>query len=124
MPIPKHLLKMRCTILRMQETNINGAPAYDWVEVKTKVRCFLDLSFQRPGKDPGWTPEAGRPADRSGVWFGNDEPLKPGDRVVITSGSPSGTFEVLGAIDTVPNARTAKTDHMEAYVQEVAQAVA
>jgi hypothetical protein len=108
----------------MNETDVDGAPTYDWVAIKTNVRCFLDLSYQRPGKDPGWTPEAGRPADRSGVLFLQDgEPLKPGDRVVITRGEPKGTFEALGALDTVPQATRGRVHHIEAYVQEVANAV-
>lgn len=126
MALPRHLLKQRMTVQDLIETVVDGAPTYSYTNIATNVRCFLDLSLIRKGKDPGWTPEAGRPADRSGVLFCNvgDVVLKPGQRIVITKGSPAGTFEIQGAIDTVPNARKGETAHLEAFVQEVAASVA
>ena len=52
-----------------------------------------------------------------------DAGIKPGDRIVVTRGSPEGTFEVMGALDTVPNARKGKTNHIEVGIEEVAQSV-
>lgn len=119
------LLRQRCTIKRLNQTDVDGAPAYNWTTVKENVRCFVDLSYQRPGKDPGWSPEAGRPADRAGVLFMlPTEPLKPGDRIVVTRGEPRGTFEVLGALDTVPQASRGRVHHIEVGIEEVAQAIA
>lgn len=120
----RSLLKQRCTIQRSQQTDVDGAPAFTWADVQTGVPCFVDLSFHRPGKDPGWTPEAGRPADRTGVVFMlPNAPVKPGDRIIVTRGQPDGTYEVTGAMDTVPQARRGRVHHLEMYVEEVAQMI-
>jgi hypothetical protein len=54
------LLKHRCSLLDLTEDFVNGIPVMQWGLVATNVRCFLDLNFIRRGKDPMWTPEAGR----------------------------------------------------------------
>lgn len=111
------LLKHRCEVWRMQETFIDGTPSHTWTKVITNVRCFIDLNFVRLGKDPTWTPEAGRPSDRSGVgFFMGDAPIKNGDRIVITKG-PTGTFALESAIDEAwqPQAK----HHLEVSIKEV-----
>ena len=93
------MLQQRCNIRRLVEGTTNGYVTFTYQTVETNVPCFLDLSFIRKGKDPMWTPEAGRPSDRSGVWFGMPKVnVQSGDQIVMTKG-PSGTFQVEGAVD-------------------------
>ncbi len=90
-----HLLVHRCAIKRLNQTNVDGQPTYDWVIVKTNVKCRLNLQ----AGDPNWTPEAGRQPDRNGLVF-MDLPkiAKPGDRLEMIKG-PSGTYELASAPD-------------------------
>jgi hypothetical protein len=122
------MMKHRCQILLMAETAENGVPVIGWSPVLDTLGqpaifpCFLDLNFIRKGKDPQWTPEAGRPADRSGVFFAlGDIPLKSGDRIQMVAG-PAGTFLAEGAFDEAwtPRAR----HHIEIGVVEVAGQIA
>lgn len=111
------LLKHRCSLLELTETFVDGIPTMTWTEVATNLRCFLDLNFIRRGKDPMWTPEAGRPSDRSGVLFVMGKaPVKSGQRVKMTKG-PVGTFLIEGAVDEawVPTSM----HHIEVGVVEV-----
>lgn len=111
------MLQHRCTVKRLTETFENGMPIHQWVEVATNVRCFVDLNFVRLGKDPTWTPEAGRPSDRSGVaFFLGKAPIKNGDHIVMTRG-PSGTFSLEAAIDEAWQPR--KKHHLEVSIKEV-----
>lgn len=113
------MLRHRCTVKRLIEGEINGIATASWQTVATNVRCFLDLNFIRKGKDPIWTPEAGRKTDRSGVLFtGNTAPLQPGDRISMTKG-PTGTFEIQGAVDEAW--RPTELHHLELGVIEVAR---
>lgn len=121
----KSLLKHRCIILRLVETAQDGSPVFEWQPITqadgtTQVRCFLDLNFIRRGKDPIWTPEAGRPSDRSGVLF-ITTPVKSGDRIQMVKG-PAGMFEIQGAVDEAwtPSAQ----HHLEIGVKEVAVQIA
>ena len=112
------LMKHRVTVLRLQETFVGGLPVHQWTEVATGVRCFLDLNFVRLGKDPTWTPEAGRPTDRSGVgFFLGDAPIKNGDRIKVTRG-PSGTFALEAAVDEAW--QPTRKHHLEVSIKEVA----
>ena len=114
----RSLLKHRCTIIELTMTATDGSPVSTWTTKAEDIRCFLDLGFIRRGKDPIWTPEAGRPADRSGVIFlGGDAPITSGDRIIMTKG-PSGTFEVQGAFDEAW--RPSSRHHIEIGVIEVA----
>lgn len=138
------MLKHRGVVYRLQEINQGGYVSHSWMPVQIPlldengdpvldgsgqpetqdltVRCFLDLNFIRKGKDPMWTAEAGRPADRSGVLFltGTDD-VRSADRIKMTKG-PSGTFQIEGAIDEAW--RPTDKHHTEVGVQEVAQALA
>lgn len=110
-------LKHRCTLLELQTTFVNGVPQTLWQPVATGVRCFLDLNFIRRGKDPMWTPEAGRPSDRSGVCFLEPKaPAKSGYRIKMTKG-PTGTFLIEGAVDEAW--QPTKLHHLEVGVVEV-----
>lgn len=117
------LLAHRCVVLRLTMTNLDGAPSYDYRPVATDQPCRVDLSFHRPGQDRGWTPEAGRPADRAGVcFFPADAPVRPGDRIRLVSGGIEGTFQVEGAVSQ-PVDRFGKLHHTEAEITEVAHAL-
>jgi hypothetical protein len=124
------MLKHRCQILTMAESTEDGSPVIGWVPLPVSdtdttpavFACFLDLNFIRSGKDPQWTAEAGRPADRTGVFFGfGDIPLRSGDRILMVRG-PSGTFVAEGAFDEAwtPRGR----HHIEIGVVEVAGQIA
>lgn len=113
----KSLLRHRCTILRQDIDLASGSPIYQWVEVKTGVRCFVDLNFVRQGKDQLWTPEAGRPTERAGVaFFMSTAPIKNGDWIKMTTG-PSGTFELQAAIDEAW--QPTRLHHLEIAVKEI-----
>lgn len=118
------MLKHRCNVLRLNQEASSGSPVYGYQPLLGSdgqplvLRCFLDLNFIRQGKDPQWTAEAGRPMDRTGVWFGlAGAPIKSGDRIKMVKG-PTGTFEVQGAID--PAWTPSEEHHVEVGVQEVA----
>jgi hypothetical protein len=116
------MLKQRCTIRRLVEGTTNGYSTFQWVTVEAGVACFLDLNFIRQGKDPMWVPEAGRPADRTGVWFGMPNvDVRSGDQLVMTKG-PAGTFQIEGAVDQVW--RPGDYHHLEIGVKEVGRPVA
>ena len=113
----RRMLKHRCTILRQDVDLTSGSPVYDWVEVKTGVRCFLDLNFIRSGKDAVWTPESGRGTERYGVgFFLGTEPLKPGDWIKMTRG-PTGVFSLEAAVDEAW--RPEENHHLEIGCKEV-----
>lgn len=117
----RSLLGMRCTVLRLMVTDEDGAAAYAFAAVATNVPCRVDLSFLRMGKDTGWVPEAGRPADRSGVaFFMADAPVRPGDRITLTRGGVQGTFSLEGNLDQVPDF-DGDLHHYEVGVAEVTQ---
>ena len=111
------MLKHRCTLQELQSAFVDGKPVTTWQPVQTNVACFLDLNFLRRGKDPMWTPEAGRVMDRSGVMFLSTKAnVKSGQRVVMTKG-PSGTFLIEGAVDEAW--RPTSKHHLEVGVTEV-----
>lgn len=118
----KSMMKHRCSILRQDVDLTSGSPIYDWVVVKANVRCFVDLNFIRNGKDQMWTPEAGRPTERTGVaFFLGTAPIKNGDWIKVTKG-PYGIFELQAAVDEAW--RPTDKHHLEVGVQEVPQAFA
>lgn len=113
------MLQHRCAVKRLVEGEIDGIATATWSTVSSNVRCFLDLNFLRNGKDPVWSPEAGRRADRTGVLFAlSSAGIQPGDRVSMTKG-PTGTFEVQSAVDEAW--RPSSMHHVELGVQEVAR---
>lgn len=93
------LLMHRCKVQRNQMDLSSGSAEMKWVDVKTGVPLYLDLMFLRTGRDPVWSPEAGRESVRVGVaFFKGKAPIKNGDRIVMTKG-PHGTFFLEMAID-------------------------
>jgi len=114
----RSMMKHRCELLALDQSFVNGIPQSKWEPVgATPFRCFLDLNFIRRGKDPVWTPEAGRVSDRSGVLFllGQAE-VRPGMRVRMLRG-PTGTFLIEGAVDEAW--RPTDKHHIEVGVVEV-----
>jgi hypothetical protein len=115
------MLRHRCEVLRLTETFLNGSPIHSWTVVAGNIPCFVDLNFVRLGKDPTWTPEAGRPTTRTGVgFFGRVAPIRSGDRLRMTKG-PSGVFAIEAAIDEAwqPERR----HHLEVSLKEVPQSL-
>jgi len=117
------LLTHRMTVKHLEIFDVDGIPAMDWRTVSTGEHCRVDLSFIRSGKDPQWTPEAGRPADRTGVLYVMPaSKAKVGDRLVFTLG-PRGTFLVEGVFEEILG-RKGTVDHLEIGIREVAPAIA
>lgn len=113
----KSMLRHRGDLMLLEEGFVNGTPVHQWTVVKKNVRCFVDLNFVRLGKDPTWTPEAGRPTKRSGVgFFLSSAPLVPGMRVRMTKG-PKGTFAIGGAVDEAW--KPERLHHLEVGLEEV-----
>ena len=114
----------RCTIERQTKTTVDGIVSSDWAPVATNEPCFIDLTFIRKGRDPQWTPEAGRPADRTGVgFFGPRSKVLVGDRIRMTRGPIKGTFLIDGAYDQISD-DNGRLHHIEAGVREVPPSVA
>lgn len=118
----RSLLKHRVKIWRLTAGQIDGLSNQTWNPVATNQRAFVDLQYIRMGKDPMWTPEAGRPSERHGVMF-----LRPtvdvhsGDRFEVTLG-PAGTFSLEGADDFVWTPR--QFHHRELGIVEVGSPLA
>lgn len=119
----RSLLKMRCSILELVETQQDGMPVHSWQTTQVDVRCFADLLFfNGPDNDPLWTADAAKPENRSGKLFlAPNAIVEPGNRIKITRG-PSGTFEVQGAVDEAWTPRG--LHHLECYVVEINRALA
>lgn len=120
----KAQLRHRCNILELATIQVDGLVSHVWSTVAggEEVHCFLDLNYIRMGKDAVWTPEAGRPSDRTGVLFLlANAPIKSGHRVEMVLG-PTGTFSVEGAVDEVWAPR--KLHHIEVGVIEVGSPIA
>jgi hypothetical protein len=118
----KAMMKHRVDVLRLSETQVDGMPVHTWTQVASGQRAYLDLNYIRKGKDPIWTPEAGRASDRSGVLFMmGDAPIMSGDRIKVTTG-PSGTFQIEGAVDEAW--KPERKHHLEVGVVEVSGMIA
>jgi hypothetical protein len=112
------LLVHRVDVQRATVGNIDGLDTYDWNTVATGIHCRLDLQYIRPGVDPQWTPEAGRPTDRTGVaFFPAHSNIRSGDRLIVRKG-PQGTFLAEGAVDDAQD-RHGYSHHLEVGVREV-----
>ncbi len=117
----RSLLTHRCTVKRLEETFVDGMPQHQWVVKGTAIPCRVDLQFIRQGKDPLWTPEAGRASDRTGVLFiMPSSQVKSGDRIFVSRG-PAGTFQIEGAVDEAWDKDT--RHHIELGIKEVSQQV-
>lgn len=108
------LLKHRCTVQRNELDLSTGSAELTWTDIKENVPCFIDLMFLRSGRDPVWSPEAGRAAPRAGVaFFHAKAPIRNGDRIVVTTG-PQGTFTLEMSIDEARS--PSRLAHLEVFV--------
>lgn len=117
----KSLLAHRCEVQRNEIDLSSGSAEMTWRVVKSNVPLFLDLNFLRKGKDPVWTPEVGREAERAGVaFFKSNAPIQNGDRILMKKGPAKGNiFTLEMAIDEAwtPSVRS----HLEVYVKALPQ---
>lgn len=122
----RNMLQQTATIKRLRETDVDGAPIYDWVDVADNVPCFADTYYARGFRrwdNPNFVPEAQRADARRGQL---DTPLgydiRSGDRVVVSSkkGVLFGTFEVGGDVSTLTD-RQGNPHHLEMGITEVSQ---
>lgn len=124
-------------VLRLNETlQAGGGMTMAWQPVTAIVdplldqpglmKCRLDLTFIRPGKDAPPAYVAGRAPDRIGVLFfnlvtdANGAPMvKAADRVQCVAGPIFGTFEIRLIPDVAQDLTGAS--HCEVQVVEVSQ---
>lgn len=123
-----HLLNSRVAISRLQLSTKDGRADMVWVQQPTPlnyVRCRLDLTFLRPGKDIPMAVEAGHAPDRIGVLFCEVvDNLRSGDRLTSVPNDVGqlpvpGTFEIRSIPDLPQDYSSAH--HVEVQIVEVAQ---
>lgn len=128
----RHLYNVCAQVLRLDGQMLHGTPTLSWTPITEVVdpvwgipgqlMLRLDLGFQRPGKDQPMPLAAGRAPDRIGVAvFDTTTLLKAGDRLLVLTGQPTGTFEIRSIPDVAVGFTQAH--HMEVQVVEVAQAL-
>ncbi len=131
----QQLFNSAVRVERMQLTYTDGVAVTDYVQATDPdpalnsmlefLRCRLDLTFIRKGKDIPEAPVAGRAPDHIGVLFTFPyAPLKAGDRVVAIPNDRGiipvpGTFEIRAIPDT-PN-DFFEQHHIEVQIIEVGQ---
>lgn len=94
------LLNHRCDLYDLVTVDHDGSPITSYQKINTRpIKCRLDLSFVRQGKDQQWLGTVARPSDRTGTMFLDPKaPIKSGIRCVMIKG-PTGIFQIQGAID-------------------------
>jgi len=101
----------------------DGLPTITWTpygDSRDTLKCRLDLTFIRPGKDQLPAIEAGRAPDRVGVMFCDvTAGIRAGDRIVCIAGPISGTFEIRAVPDVAQAFSTGH--HIEVQVIETTQ---
>lgn len=92
-----------------------------WEEVKTGIKCLLDLDFHKRTRELGWKPEAGRSPDRIGLLFmGPSETPREADRFLMTAGPHAGLlFQLEGKPDIA--ASPYYRAQLELVVSEISQ---
>jgi hypothetical protein len=126
-----------CQVLRLDPVlGDTGAMTLSWTAVSTVVdpilgqpgllKCRLDLTFVRPGKDQPAPIVAGRAPDRVGVCYfdlatdaANVPLVLAGDRLQCAAGPIFGTFEIRAIPDVAQDMLGAH--HVEVQVIEVSQ---
>lgn len=127
----RHLFNSVVSTYRVQQTNQAGIGVFDYVPMAGElsyVKCRLDLSFLRPGRDAPPPIEAGKALDRFGVLFCDVwVPFKAGDRIRTVNNDVGeqpveGWFELRHVPDRAID--FSRAHHIEVQIVEVAQAVA
>lgn len=134
-----HLYNSQAQVVRLQPTfldtgamGVSWAPISDLVDpylaIPGQLRCRLDLSFIRPGKDAPAPRVAGRAPDRVGLLFCDAAYdtsgrlfIKAGDRLTMLAGPIAGTFQFQQVPE--PAQDMIGGHHLECQVVEVAQAL-
>jgi hypothetical protein len=128
----RHLYNSRAQVQRLQGTLVHGTPVLAWSTIEAivdpllgepgQLKCRLDLTFVRPGKDQPMPVTAGRAPDRVGVLFCDPtSALLAGDRVCMVEGPVTGIFELRVVPD--PAVAMVSVHHLEVQVIEVSQAL-
>lgn len=125
----EHLFISAVRVDRLQLSVTDGRPSMTWMPSPEKgagfLKCRLDLTFVRPGKDQPAAENAGRAPDRVGVMFcGPYSPIKAGDRIVAIPNEygqtpVQGTFEIRVIPDLALNYNSAH--HIEVQILETNQ---
>lgn len=127
----RHLFRSIVEILESTTDIIDGARVQTWQKSTAsfdsslsagEMRCRLDLTFLRPGKDAPAPIVAGRTPDRVGVMFCSLTPqLKGGQIIRVISGPYTGSsFLLKMRPDEAQDYQG--SHHIEVQVSEVAQA--
>lgn len=120
----RHLFNSVVHIERLKRTMVNGGATTAWLPVDdpqlSAIKCRLDLTFVRPGKDQPLPFEAGKAPDRMGLMFCDIVPIRAGDRIVADSGPVFGTFEIRATPDVTITARPTG-HHLEIQIIETNQ---
>jgi hypothetical protein len=120
-----HLFSSVVKVQRLVRTRVDGMTEMTWVDQPAPlnaIRCRLDLTFLRPGKDAPPAQEVGTVPDRVGVLFSRVIPgLRAGDRIVTVSGPVTGTFD----IKTIPDIAVdyGSAHHYEVQIVESVQSL-
>lgn len=119
-----HLFSSVVKVQRLVRTRTDGPSVMAWVDQEAPlnaIRCRLDLSFLRPGKDIPPAYDAGVIPDRIGIMFCRPVDLRAGDRIVAVSGPVVGTFD----IKSIPDIALAYSSghHIEVQIVETVQSV-
>lgn len=126
----RHLFHTRAEVLRLSQARVNGVPQMTWQKVPAivdkwlgvsgEMKCRIDLSYVRPGKDQPMPVVAGRAPDRVGLMFlSATKYILAGDRIHCVAGPIRGTFEIRAMPDVAADFFVAH--HMEVQIVEVAQ---
>ncbi len=126
----RHLFHTRAEVLRLVQDRPLGVPQMTWQKVPSVVdrwlgvpgelKCRIDLSYMRPGKDQLMPVVEGRAPDRIGVLFcAVTDSLLSGDRIRCIDGPIRGTFEIRAMPDVAADFGSAH--HLEVQIVEVSQ---
>lgn len=125
----QHLFNSRCSVSRLGQVALDGAPSFTWTAVAglTFLKCRIDLGFLRPGKDQPMSVEAGKVPPRFGVFYAvPNVGVRASDRITFVTNERgklpvAGTFEFRVPPDEAQDMHD--QHHIEAQVIEVSAAV-
>lgn len=127
----EHLYMTAVRVESLQLSVVAGRGVMSWLPSSEPgaafLKCRLDLTFVRPGKDQPAAENAGRAPDRIGVMFcGPYAPIKAGNRIVAIPNEQgeipvAGTFEIRVIPDLALD--YASAHHIEVQILETNQAL-